>query len=88
MTRMTFVVVFLALPSAGAVVAGASARVVSGVFASGSSGALRVGLVACCSGSGSAGAYSYTTSFLGFSVGLSVEGSVVSSSFLVVSLPS
>ena len=73
-TLMTFVVGFLALPSAGAVVAGASSRVTSLVFAA---GAAEVGasFVACCSGFGSAGAYSYTTSFLGGSV----EGSGVSS---------
>ena len=74
-TLMTFVVGFLALPSAGAVVAGASSRVTSLVFAA---GAAEVGasFVACCSGSGSAGAYSYTTSFLGGSVGSSVGFSV------------
>ena len=97
MTRMTFLVGFPALPSAGVVVVGASARVVSGVFAAGAAEALRVGLVACCSESGSAGSYWYTTSFLefavgssvgfsvGFSVGLSVGFSV---GFSVGSLPS
>ena len=76
-TLMTFVVGFLALPSAGAVVAGASARVASRVSAAGVAEVLRVGLVACCSGFGSAaGAYSYTTSFLGGSVGSSVGFSV------------
>ena len=100
MTRMTFLVGFLALPTGEAGVVGASSRVASGAVASGSAGAVEAGFVACCSGSGSTGAYSYTTSFLGFSVGFSVEGSVVSSvgfsvggsvvssSFLVVSLPS
>ena len=85
-TLMTFVVGFLALPSAGAVVAGASSRATSLVFAVGAAEALRVGLVACCSGFGSAaGAYSYTTSFLGGSVGSSVGFSVGLS---VGSLPS
>ena len=76
-TLMTFVVGFLALPSAGAVVAGASSRVTSLVFAA---GAAEVGasFVACCSGFGSAGAYSYTTSFLGESSAGSFFSSVVS----------
>jgi len=89
MTRMTFLVGFLALPSAGVVVAGsaagaavgAAARVVSGAVASGSAGAVEAGLVACCSGSGSAGSSWYTTSFLG-------ESSAGSFSSSVVSLPS
>ena len=77
-TLMTFLVGFLALPSAGAVVAGASSRVTSGVSAVGAAKVVGASFVACCSGSGFAGAYSYTTSFLG--------GSGVSSS-LVLSLP-
>jgi len=86
-TLMTFVVGFVTLPTGKAGVVGASSRVASWVFAVGSAEVV-ASFVVCCSGSGSAGAYSYTTSFLGFSVGLSVEGSVVSSSFLVMSLPS
>ena len=53
----------------------------SWVFAVGAAETLRVGFVACCSESGSAGAYSYTTS----SLGESSAGSFFSS---VVSLPS
>ena len=62
----------------------------SRVSAVGAAEVLRVGLVACCSGFGSAaGAYSYTTSFLGGSVGSSVGFSVGFSVGLSVgSLPS
>ena len=96
MTRMTFLVGFSALPSAGVVVevsaagvaAVAAGLVASGAVASGSAGAVEAGFVACYSCSGSAaGSYSYTTSFLGFAVGFSVEGSFgESSSSLVLSL--
>ena len=91
MTLMTFVVGVVALPAAGAV--GAAARVASRVSAVGFTEVVEAGLVACCSGSGSAGSYSYTTSFLGFSVGSSVGFSAgvavgLSVGFSVGSLPS
>ena len=88
-TRMTFWVGFLALPSAGAVVAGASSRVTSGVFAVGAAEVVGASFVACCSESGSAGSSWYTASFLGFAVGFSVGSSVGFSVGLSVgSLPS
>ena len=91
MTLMTFGVGVVTLPAAGAV--GAAARVASRVSAVGFTEVVEAGLVACCSGSGSAGSYSYTTSFLGFSVGSSVGFSAgvavgLSVGFSVGSLPS
>ena len=85
MTLMTLVVGVVTLPAAGVVGAGASARVASEVFAAGAAEVVGVSFVVGFSGSGSAGAYSYTTSFLGFSVGLSLVSSV---GFSVGLLPS
>ena len=82
-TLMTFGVGFGALSCAEVVVVGALARAASLVFAVGSAEVVGASFVAGCSGFGSAGAYWYTTSFLGGSV----EGSGVSSS-LVLSWPS
>ena len=80
MTRMTFLVGFLALPSAGVAgsAAGASSRVTSLVFAVGVAEVVGASFVACCSGFGSARAYWYTTSFLGESSAGSFFSSVVS----------